>query len=39
MTELVWDEKHKDSKKVAPVRIVLPFQTIETVKICGWMSR
>ena len=31
MTELIWDGKYKDSKKVAPVRIALPFQTIETV--------
>lgn len=31
MTELIWDGKYKDSKKVAPVRIALPFQTVETV--------
>src|SRR3990170_4741634 len=31
MTELVWEGKYKDGKKVAPVRIALPFQTIETV--------
>ncbi|MBM2815372.1 MAG: putative methylase domain protein [Ignavibacteria bacterium] len=31
MTELVWDGKYKDGKKVAPVRIALPFQTIETI--------
>ncbi len=31
MTELIWDGKYKDSKKQAPVRIALPFQTIETV--------
>src|SRR5881296_513637 len=31
MTELVWEGKYKDEKKVAPVRIALPFQTIETV--------
>ena len=31
MTELIWDGKYKDEKKVAPVRIALPFQTIETV--------
>src|SRR2546428_11080056 len=31
MTELVWDGKYKDGKKEAPVRIALPFQTIETV--------
>ena len=31
MTELVWEGKYKDGKKVAPVRIALPFQMIETV--------
>src|SRR3989337_1598229 len=31
MTELVWEGKYKDGKKVVPVRIALPFQTIETV--------
>ncbi len=32
MTELIWDGKYtKDGKKRAPVRIALPFQTIETV--------
>ena len=31
MTELIWDGKYKDGKKVGPVRIALPFQTIETV--------
>lgn len=31
MTELIWDGKYKDGKKVAPVKISLPFQTIETV--------
>ena len=31
MTELRWDGKYRDGKKVAPVRIALPFQTIETV--------
>src|ERR1051325_2255923 len=31
MTELTWDGKYKDGKRVAPVRIALPFQTIETV--------
>ena len=31
MTELHWEGKYKDGKKVAPVRIALPFQTIETV--------
>lgn len=31
MTELTWEGKYKDDKKVTPVRIALPFQTIETV--------
>jgi len=31
MTELIWDGKYKDAKKQGPVRIALPFQTIETV--------
>ncbi len=31
MTELIWEGKYKDGKKVSPVRIALPFQTIETV--------
>ncbi len=31
MTEILWEGKYKDGKKVAPVRIALPFQTIETV--------
>ena len=31
MTELIWDGKYKDGRKVAPVRIALPFQTIETI--------
>ncbi len=31
MAELIWDGKYKDGKKVAPVRIALPFQTVETV--------
>jgi hypothetical protein len=31
MTELIWDGKYLDGKKVAPVRIALPFQTTETV--------
>jgi adenine-specific DNA-methyltransferase len=31
MTELIWDGKYKDGKKTSPVRIALPFQTIETV--------
>ncbi len=31
MTELLWDGKYKDGKKNAPIRIALPFQTIETL--------
>src|SRR5690348_7241596 len=31
MTELMWEGKYKDGKKVGPVRIALPFQTVETV--------
>lgn len=31
MTQLIWEGKYKDGKKVTPVRIALPFQTIETV--------
>ena len=31
MTELIWEGKYKDGKKIAPVRMALPFQTIETV--------
>jgi DNA modification methylase len=31
MVELIWDGKYKDGKKQGPVRIALPFQTIETV--------
>ena len=31
MTELHWEGKYKDGRKVTPVRIALPFQTIETV--------
>ncbi len=31
MTELIWKEKYKDGKKNSPIRISLPFQTIETV--------
>ncbi|MGH2503512.1 MAG: DNA methyltransferase, partial [Ktedonobacterales bacterium] len=36
MTELIWDGKYdKDGKRVAPVRIALPFQTVETVNESG----
>lgn len=31
MTELIWDGKYVDGKKQGPVRMALPFQTIETV--------
>ncbi len=31
MAELIWDGKYKDGKKVAPVKISLPFQTVETI--------
>ncbi|MDQ6662736.1 MAG: site-specific DNA-methyltransferase, partial [Chloroflexota bacterium] len=31
MTELIWDGKYKDGKKISPVRIALPFQTVETI--------
>jgi adenine-specific DNA-methyltransferase len=31
MTELIWDGKYIDGKKQSPVRVALPFQTIETV--------
>ncbi len=31
MTELIWEGKYKDGKKATPIRIALPFQTIETV--------
>lgn len=31
MVELIWDGKYRDKKRVAPVRIALPFQTVETV--------
>ena len=31
MTELLWDGKYNDGKRASPVRIALPFQTIETV--------
>ncbi len=31
MTELTWGGKYKDGKKTTPVRIALPFQTIETI--------
>lgn len=31
MTELTWEGKYVNGKKVAPIRIALPFQDIETV--------
>jgi hypothetical protein len=32
MTELIWEGKYdKEGRKTAPVRVSLPFQTVETV--------
>ena len=32
MTELIWDGTYdKNGRRVAPVRVALPFQTVETV--------
>jgi hypothetical protein len=32
MTELIWDGKYdKDGRRVAPLQVALPFQTVETV--------
>jgi len=31
MTELIWEGKYVDGKRQNPVRVALPFQTIETV--------
>ncbi len=31
MAELIWEGKYKDGQKVAPLRVKLPFQTVETV--------
>jgi hypothetical protein len=32
MPELVWDGKYdRDGRRVAPLRVALPFQTVETV--------
>ena len=31
MAELIWDGKYVDGKQQSPVRVALPFQTIETV--------
>ncbi len=31
MAELIWEGKYHEGKKVAPVRVALPFQTVETV--------
>ncbi len=31
MAELIWEGKYRDGKRVAPVRLALPFQTVETV--------
>src|SRR3990172_9815558 len=36
MTELIWEGKYdKDGHKVAPLRVRLPFQTVETVNESG----
>ncbi len=33
MTELTWEGKYdQDNRRVAPLRVSLPFQTVETVK-------
>src|ERR1700693_4791523 len=31
MTELIWEGKYVNGKRQSPVRVALPFQTIETV--------
>jgi adenine-specific DNA-methyltransferase len=31
MTELIWEGKYNNGKKITPIRIALPFQTIETI--------
>ena len=32
MTELIWDGKYdQNGKRVAPLRVALPFKTVETV--------
>src|SRR6266545_2009822 len=31
VTELIWEGKYREGKRVGPVRIALPFQTVETV--------
>ena len=31
IAELIWDGKYVDGKRQTPVRVALPFQTIETV--------
>ena len=31
MAELIWDGKYVDGKRQSPVRVALPFQTVETV--------
>ena len=31
MTDLIWEGKYVDGKRQTPVRVALPFQTIETV--------
>jgi hypothetical protein len=35
MTELIWEGKYVNGKRQYPVRVALPFQTIETVMRVG----
>jgi adenine-specific DNA-methyltransferase len=36
MTELMWEGKYDaDGRRVAPLRVALPFQTVETVNEAG----
>jgi len=35
VTELHWEGKYKDGKRVAPLRVALPFQTVEVVSDGG----
>jgi len=33
MTELIWDGKYdQDGRRIAPLRVSLPFQTVESFK-------
>jgi hypothetical protein len=39
-TELIWDGKyHANGNRVAPLRVALPFQTVETVNETGAGTR